>query len=234
MREPNFMMPKRSPARTCAPVLHAAHDAPREDADDLPRDDRLAVVIDPDLAALVASPASCRYAGRNGPAVIATRASRGPTTGMRLTCTSIGDRKMLICCHAPGGRRGRLPPRPATSTRPSAGDSTASIGGADGARPDRGRRRGRSADDDEQAAPSTPGEPTAPDTSGEHQRAADERPARRGSMSHQPYRSAGVDAGRATARSQSRTSGPTVRVGSTVRRCGGCPPSGPSAAASVS
>ena len=53
MREPNFMMPKRSPAFSSAPGLHAAHDAPREDADDLPKDDGEAAVIDPDFAALV-------------------------------------------------------------------------------------------------------------------------------------------------------------------------------------
>src|SRR6185295_15865903 len=39
--------------------------------------------------------------------------------------TSIGDRKMLTCCHDPGGVESATA-GPATSTRPSAGDSTAS------------------------------------------------------------------------------------------------------------
>ena len=53
-----------------------------------------------------------------------TRVTR-PDTGSRLTCTSIGDRKMLTCCHEPGGAASAIA-GPATSTRPSAGDSTAS------------------------------------------------------------------------------------------------------------
>ena len=67
MREPNFMMPKRSPARTSAPGVDAADDAPRQHADDLPRDDRLAAVIDPDLAALV-----------HGRGVVAVRGQKSP------------------------------------------------------------------------------------------------------------------------------------------------------------
>ena len=53
MREPNFMMPKRSPGAHVGARLDAADHAPRQDPDDLPRDDRLAAVVDPDLAALV-------------------------------------------------------------------------------------------------------------------------------------------------------------------------------------
>src|SRR5688500_14362859 len=46
---------------------------------------------------------------------------------MRLMCTSIGDRKMLICCQRSDGKS-RLVDAPATITRPSAGESTASGG----------------------------------------------------------------------------------------------------------
>ena len=65
-----------------------------------------------------------------------------PETGMRLTCTSIGDRKMLICCQSPGGAR-RAATSPATSTRPSAGDSTSLAVGGRRADRDRGRRTRR-------------------------------------------------------------------------------------------
>src|SRR6266850_5220466 len=44
---------------------------------------------------------------------------------MRLTCTSVGERKMLICCQLPPGHDAPVA-APATITRPSAGDSTAS------------------------------------------------------------------------------------------------------------
>ncbi len=40
MRDPNFIRPIRSPARRASPPRDAAHDAPRQDADDLPEDDR--------------------------------------------------------------------------------------------------------------------------------------------------------------------------------------------------
>src|SRR5262249_58305253 len=52
-----------------------------------------------------------------------------PDTGMRLTCTSIGDRKMLTCSQSPGGDA-PLVAGPATSTRPSAGERTTSSGPA--------------------------------------------------------------------------------------------------------
>src|SRR5206468_4755828 len=68
--------------------------------------------------------ASCRYAGRKRPRVKLTRVTF-PDTGMRLTCTAIGERKMLICCHDPGGAAAATA-GPATSTRPSAGARTAS------------------------------------------------------------------------------------------------------------
>src|SRR5262245_59678326 len=51
-----------------------------------------------------------------------------PLTGMRLTCTSIGERNTLTCCQFPGGVASPVG-GPATITRPSAGESTA-LGGA--------------------------------------------------------------------------------------------------------
>src|SRR5258707_5062541 len=45
---------------------------------------------------------------------------------MRFTWTSIGERKMLICCQAPVGAAPAVA-GPATSTRPSAGDRTRSL-----------------------------------------------------------------------------------------------------------
>ena len=68
MREPNFMMPKRSPRATVLPAVEPGDDAAREDPDDLPADDDGAVVIEPDLGPLVvrARPRS-RYAGRKRP-----------------------------------------------------------------------------------------------------------------------------------------------------------------------
>ncbi len=58
------------------------------------------------------------------PGCRSTRVTR-PDTGTRFTCTSIGDRKMLTCCQVPGGAASATA-SPATSTRPSAGDSTTS------------------------------------------------------------------------------------------------------------
>jgi ferredoxin len=68
--------------------------------------------------------ASARYAGRNLPGVYDTRVTR-PARGMRLTWTSIGERKMLICRHVPGGAPAGSA-SPATSTRPSAGEMISS------------------------------------------------------------------------------------------------------------
>src|SRR5207249_46221 len=48
-----------------------------------------------------------------------------PDAGIRFTCTSIGERKMLTCCQSPGGAALAVA-APATSTRPSAGDRTLS------------------------------------------------------------------------------------------------------------
>ena len=112
------MMPKRSPARTSAPGCHAADDAARQHADDLPGDDRLAAVIDPDLAALVRR-ARVVPVRRQEPAGRERHPRHAPDAGMRLTCTSIGDRKMLICCHDPGG---------ADSATAGAGDQHAAVG----------------------------------------------------------------------------------------------------------
>ena len=70
IRDPNFMIAEAIAGAHVRARLHAADDAARQDADDLPRDDRLSAVIDPDLAALVArSPRRARYAGRNRPGV---------------------------------------------------------------------------------------------------------------------------------------------------------------------
>ena len=103
IRDPNFIMPKRSPRVTVSPGLQPADHAPREDADDLAADDGSARVIDPDLAPLVLvdRPRPGRPAGTCPGGT--RRGSPCPETGMRLTCTSIGDRKMLICCQSPGG-----------------------------------------------------------------------------------------------------------------------------------
>ena len=46
-----------------------------------------------------------------------------PATGVRFMWTSIGDRKMVICCQSPGGAQ-RPSVGPAIITRPSAGDTT--------------------------------------------------------------------------------------------------------------
>ncbi len=46
-----------------------------------------------------------------------------PSTGDRLMCTSIGDRKMVTCFQSPGGDQ-RPSLGPAIMTRPSAGDTT--------------------------------------------------------------------------------------------------------------
>ena len=81
MREPNFMMPNRSPARTSRAGRDPAHHAPREHADDLPRDDRLTAVVDPDLAPLVCGPRVVAV-GRQKPAGLeAPRASPAPRPG---------------------------------------------------------------------------------------------------------------------------------------------------------
>ena len=53
MRDPNFMIPQPIAGVHAGAFLEPAHDAPRQDADDLTRHDRLALVVDPDLAALV-------------------------------------------------------------------------------------------------------------------------------------------------------------------------------------
>ena len=61
------MTPKRSPACTTSPCLDAAHDAPRQHADDLPDHDRLTVVVDRDLGELVEVARRCAVAGRKRP-----------------------------------------------------------------------------------------------------------------------------------------------------------------------
>ena len=109
MRDPNFMRPTRSPARDMLSRLHAAHDPAREHADDLPEHDGCAVVVDPDLCPLIV--ARLRPVGRQETSglVLDARSTR-PETGVRLMCTSIGDRKIAICSHvawaAPQVRRG--------------------------------------------------------------------------------------------------------------------------------
>src|SRR5262249_28620011 len=59
---------------------------------------------------------------RNLPGRYSTRTTR-PETGVRLMCTSIGERKIVICFHVPGGAH-RPSLGPAIITRPSAGDTT--------------------------------------------------------------------------------------------------------------
>jgi hypothetical protein len=49
-----------------------------------------------------------------------------PATGARFMCTSIGDRKIVICCQSPGGLQ-RPSVGPAMTTRPSAGDTTSPV-----------------------------------------------------------------------------------------------------------
>ena len=149
MRDPNFMMPKRCPAFDALPLVHAADDAPRQDADDLAADDGLAAVVDPDLVALV----SARRLGAVRRQETARRsdspASRRPLTGMRLTWTSIGERKMLICCHVPG--RGGLRLRVRRDHHPTVGRRDdvircrPSSDGQDRGRSRRKTRRGRAA-----------------------------------------------------------------------------------------
>src|SRR5882672_8379637 len=63
-----------------------------------------------------------------------------PDAGTRLTCTSIGERKMLICFHEPGGAASAVG-APATSTLPSAGDSTSAAVAATGARRSGSRKK---------------------------------------------------------------------------------------------
>src|SRR4051812_10334183 len=46
-----------------------------------------------------------------------------PSTGVRLICTSIGERKIVICFQSPGGAQ-RPSVGPAIMTRPSAGETT--------------------------------------------------------------------------------------------------------------
>src|SRR6185295_6235678 len=74
---------------------------------------------------------------------------------MRFTCTSIGDRKMLICCHLPAG-----PPcpagAPATITRPSAGDTTASASFVIARSGSRKKNRKKQASTRKMAAPPAP------------------------------------------------------------------------------
>ena len=74
------------------------------------------------FSSLSFEPAS--YAGRNRPGRYSTRVTR-PATGDRLMCTSIGDRKIVICFHGPGGAHPSSA-GPAIITRPSAGDTTRS------------------------------------------------------------------------------------------------------------
>ena len=59
MRDPNFITPNRSPRCTIVALAHAADDAARQDADDLPDDDRAAVVDQTSVHSL-RSPASRR------------------------------------------------------------------------------------------------------------------------------------------------------------------------------
>ena len=53
MRDPNFISPIRSPRSTRSLFLNAANDATCEDADDLSNDDRLPLVVDPQLVQFI-------------------------------------------------------------------------------------------------------------------------------------------------------------------------------------
>ena len=94
----------------------------RQNADDLPAHHGLAAVVNPDLVALVVG---ARLPGgtRAGIGPACTTFVTRPETGTRFTCTSIGERKMLICRHCPGGAASGTA-SPATTTRPSAGETT--------------------------------------------------------------------------------------------------------------
>ena len=82
MRDPNFIRPIRSPRPTTVSFTYAAHDAPRQDADDLPEDDRPAVVVDPDFVQLVVVRALVERRQETARTVLdASHASRRPATG---------------------------------------------------------------------------------------------------------------------------------------------------------
>ena len=136
-----------------APLRDAAHDPPRQHADDLADDDRRAVVIDPDFVQLV-SFARSSIGRQEAPGRYSTFVTR-PATGVRLMCTSSGDRKIVTCFQSPGGRpsrvgrarrssRGRRPAR--RPVRHPAGTSRSGIAkevGEERAEQRRKRRRSR-------------------------------------------------------------------------------------------
>ena len=191
--------------------LHAADDAAREDADDLPRDDRLPAVIDPDLAALVRR-AGVVAIGRQKAArrVADVRDAPGRRDAVHVHVHRRQEDADLLPV---AGRR-------AGATAP-AGDEHAAVsrrqrpdGLPRGSRcdRDRGRRRRRRAASATKGIANDPASRRAPDTSADSKRAADERQVRRsrGAISRAP-----------------------AAAGLAVRAAG-CLPSDPSAAACVS
>ena len=105
MREPNFMMPKRSPARTCSPTCDARQTTRRAR---MPTTWRATTIwplprsIHTSLRSLTRR-GFVAVRGQELARRVADAGHASPTPGMRFTCTSIGDRKMLICFHSPGG-----------------------------------------------------------------------------------------------------------------------------------
>ena len=120
MRDPNFIKPMRSPRVSALPFADAADDPPRQHADDLPHDDRLAAADRSRSRSARSAPRLRDRPAGTVPGRYSIRVTR-PSTGVRLMWTSSGDRKIVTCCQSPGGAH-RGSAGPAIMTRPSAGD----------------------------------------------------------------------------------------------------------------
>ena len=117
IRDPNFITPNRSPARTASPGRTRQTTRRTRTPVICRNTTRARRGVDPDLVPLVLG-RRLGPVGRPGSSPACSRpASRVPLTGIRLTCTSRGDRKMLIWL--PLARRARR--RSAARRRPSRG-----------------------------------------------------------------------------------------------------------------
>src|SRR5258708_1982075 len=119
MRDPNFIRPIRSPRASCCPS--ATRQTMRRASTPTIC---LTTTGSPQWSIQTSFSsfwfASSWYAGRNFPARYSMRVTR-PSTGVRFMCTSIGDRKIVTCCQAPGGlQRGSAGPARTTPAPPRA------------------------------------------------------------------------------------------------------------------
>ena len=106
IREPNFISPIRCPGGELVARTDPGHHPAGDEADDLAEVHAAYVAVDDplhdDVGALVLDGALEPVRREPAPGAVRHEVTR-PPYGVRLTCTSKRERKMLTCCQAPGG-----------------------------------------------------------------------------------------------------------------------------------